>query len=190
MAAVGPQFYKKMPKCPLVRNFSVLVTFPRKAEASPKHVKVRRQNTLSFKMKSKATIQTLMSVFHQREAPCCHRVLPAWVLPVGTQRCQGNRLPPADCARPQQVPPDVLWESRAELRLSLQSERVDFGQSGRNLCGSPWLTPDRFCCMRPGCDPGVRPHWKRVRGIVEQRVCELVPPPEPWGHHQLEPLPR
>ncbi|XP_075891311.1 uncharacterized protein LOC142894066 isoform X5 [Nelusetta ayraudi] len=96
-----------------------------------------------------------------REAPRCHRVLPARVLPVGTQSCQGNRLPPADRARPQQVPLDVLWESRSELRLSLQS-----------------------------CDPGVRPHRKRVCGIVEQRVPELVQLPGPWGHHQLEPLSR
>lgn len=84
-------------------------------------------------------------VCDHREAPRCHRVLPAQVLPVGTQRCQGNRLPPADCARPQQVPLDVLWESRAELRLSLQSERMplDSRQRWRNPCGTRRLTQIR-----------------------------------------------
>lgn len=85
-----------------------------------------------------------MFFLYHREAPYCHSVLPTRVLPVGTQHCQRNRLPPADCAHPQQVPPDVLWESRAELRLSLQGEHIDSVQRRRNQSVSPRLTRTCF----------------------------------------------
>lgn len=107
-----------------------------------------------------------------REAPRCHRVLPAPVLPVGTQRCQGNRLPPADCARPQQVPLDVLWESRAELRLSLQSERTPL-DSRQRFEEPAWDTatdPDPFCaCVQAViqvCD-----HTGSVCVVLWNSVC-------------------
>lgn len=99
-----------------------------------------------------------------REAPRCHRVLPARVLPAGSRRRQGNRVPPADRAGPQQVPLDVLRESRAELRLSLQGERRETGGAGGGMAARP--TPVWCQAVLQVCDP-----TGSVRVVLWNSVC-------------------
>lgn len=150
----------------------------------------KKTNTLSSKQQSKAVIQLLIRCFPPQGgallSPCPTCATPSrWDAassgePSSTSWLCESSTSPTWCtlgkhSRTATVPTKWAAWLRAEAAESVWVSATN---------------PRLFCCMRPGCDSGVRPHGKRGYGLVEQCVRELVLPPEPWGHHRLEPLPR